>query len=419
MRHVVFVEVNRKGIGAIESALGKSLKVTFVYAHKYKNLFNLDLERLKHLNIDIEECTDTIDKNSLLQKLVEINRVKKIDHLIGLFDLNVETIAYCAKELDIFFTSYDSVCKAKSKVKTREALAASGLNNLRWVNIKSKDDIEKVGDEFFPAILKPVSLGGSINVSKCLSRAHCLQLYDQARDTLNSINIEDLGKGDYILEEFADGALYSSEVLAINGDYSILCSGQRKTYSKNSIVELGTTCPPICDDSTVQLMESYAMDVCKALGLDHGIFHVEYILSGGKPVLVEANPRLMGGNGPVTISHMIQQNVFDVLVTLFCEKKVLNFKKSSTSITSRVLAPGAPGKLNSNVDLEFLSPFRKHIKTLNFDKDSLPECVESAENNFDILGSFEVVANSPQESLKVANEIQRLFENALGIKLAE
>lgn len=94
-----------------------------------------------------------------------------------------------------------------------------------------------------------------------------------------------------------------------------MVSGRHRAQ-QDETYELGATMPaPISNNDRLKCI-AYAIEVVKALGLNFGIFHLEMIVDQGKPVLVEANPRLMGANMPRIFQETTSVNIYESLIKI-------------------------------------------------------------------------------------------------------
>src|SRR5206468_1631395 len=84
----------------------------------------------------------------------------------------------------------------------------------------------------------------------------------------------------------------------------------------DEVVELGGFMPARLDPATWRACEDYAVRVCRALGLDLGIFHLEIIVTADGPRLVEANPRMMGGALPLIYERFTGHSIQDHLIAV-------------------------------------------------------------------------------------------------------
>lgn len=178
------------------------------------------------------------------------------------------------------------------------------------------DAAEAIG---YPVIVKPVLGIGkavtSIAPDPPAVRAH-FAVAAAERDELTE-GLARRSDERYLVEELVSGDLYSVEVAASEGRLVPLVCANGKVSRETPVRELGCTVPsglPAADESAPCRC---AVDVCRALGLDLGILHVEVMgtASGFRPI--EVDPRLTGGSLPDTISSVAGVDVSALSVDLF------------------------------------------------------------------------------------------------------
>jgi biotin carboxylase len=421
MMHLFFSELNLKGYNAIKTAKLMGCEVTYFYSEKYRQLFVKDTFDQICLHADrVIAVENSFSFDCLFEAVSKVHEKYPIDAGIALLDYNIAAISKTCDRLGIRFTSDHAISICRDKSKVRKLLSENGIRNTRWSLIRSESDlIEAAKNVRFPSILKPASSAGKLGCFLVKTFDELRERYLELLRTEQLVGIEksQLISSEMLLEEFVEGELFSVEVASSLGEVKALCVGQRHCFSEDQRVELGTTVPPRISSEKTREIEDYAIQIVSLIGLDVGIFHVEIMLGKSGPVLIEVNPRMMGGNGPVTISHSIQKNVYELLIQLFCGKPIPSFIHSSNAITSRVLASATDEVLHTLPSLAPLVNFKDSILGFHVNA-SLGQRLQRASSNFGIIGSFEVIGSTPQESFDKANQIQSIIEKDIQIPLA-
>ncbi|CAM5607374.1 hypothetical protein SGLAM104S_04836 [Streptomyces glaucescens] len=170
----------------------------------------------------------------------------------------------------------------------------------------------------YPVIVKPVlGIGKAVtNITRSPTEleAHFARA-DAVRADLEQGMASQLDER-FIVEALAHGDLYSVEVAA-DGETCVplVCVG-RKVGLDNPVLELGCTVPSGLPAGQERELGDYAVRVCRALGLDLGVFPVEVMHSEAGFRLIEVNPRLTGGALPDSIDAVADRDIFALLVDL-------------------------------------------------------------------------------------------------------
>jgi len=213
------------------------------------------------------------------------------DALIAFSDLFVTQANEAAMLLGVKHPhSAGSPAVSRDKARVRAALDHAGIANARWGTIKASAErpTSPVG---YPAIVKPVDGSGSWDVR----RVTCDQeLQDacaaHAKRTTYGRNVAP--RRQLLCEEELIGDLVSAEGFVRGADVEIWGHSSRTLSDPPYYIETGCAFGAATADGG---LDDYVHAVVAATGLRFGAFHMEVILTQAGPVLVELNPRLIGG----------------------------------------------------------------------------------------------------------------------------
>ena len=153
--------------------------------------------------------------------------------------------------------------------------------------------------------------------------------------------------------------------------------------------------------------------MCNALNLDYGIFHIEIMLTDRGPVLVEANPRLMGGVMPTIYEYAIGKPVFDYVFDLYgCKACDNNYPSAQQTVTVRKIIPLEDGKINQDINLEWL---HHHDNISIFYRDNIQSCQQVTAGQ--LLGRILVKGETFDAAKNTADQLLLNIENQIGFKL--
>ncbi|CAM3376591.1 conserved hypothetical protein [Xenorhabdus nematophila ATCC 19061] len=417
MKHIVFIDANNSTIQSMDEALKKGYKVTFFRqsnAFFYQNNVYTQsvLERL-HAIVDMQNDTDD---NEIAHLLGNILRHESIDGVIAPLDRSLEAVAEACKRCDIPFTNLQGVKNARDKSKARAILREHHVPTIRsWVAY-TPDEANAIFTQYTsPFIFKPVSGFDSLHAVKVSTHE---EVTKAAMDILNAgKNIaqpyrEIFSRG-ILIEEFLSGMLISAEVGIYNGLFFPFMISGRSQSRFNECIELGSLMPAaLSNEQKIECFE-YAKSVCRALVLDHGIFHIEMMYTKTGPILVEANPRLMGGVMPEIYHQATGESIYPALFTIaMCSNDPISISMANRAVTVRKIMPLADGIISDDF---YIDDIKNNPNLVNFYADKLLHSQNVHKN--EVLGRIMVAHNDLDKANLIADEILLDIESRIGIKI--
>jgi biotin carboxylase len=370
MPHLVFVDCNVSGISAMATAQGLGYDVSFIRSSGHARLY----QHHPQLPSVLDNCRKvlTVDNTASVASLVaafrEIDGLLRIDGAIATLDVVVGPLAEAAEAVGIRFTDARAVRYARDKSKCRALLERLGLSQPRYAVVQSAEELRQACDRVgFPAVMKPPSGTGSMFVRVVHDRDELREAYAAYRRDVGELCPEDRQSFDerVLLEQYVEGPLFSVEALAQDGDYQVIGTLLRRRAAEDEAIELGSFAPAPFDATTQAKVESQAKEILGVLGLDLGVFHIEFILGDQGPVLVDVNPRLIGGVGPALIGATWDVKVYELLVKLHAGLPVQRLpEQPSASSVSFLMALASPARMPEEFDLSFLESWEHKIRHL-------------------------------------------------------
>lgn len=320
MPHVVIYDTNEAGLGAIAAAKRLGHRVTFV--DHVGARFYAESER----NRCAVEAADRVVRREWLTRpdvalevLRAIHRDEPVDAALTTNELAADPLARACAMVGIPFTDGEAVATARRKHLMRARLAQRGVRSARFEAVDPDDDpTAAAGRLGYPVIVKPTSGSLSLLAGVAENRDDLLRLAGRMRDELSDLPEswrEQYGRG-ILLEERLVGELVSVEIGMCRGEAVRFMVSGRIRAGHDETFELGSVVPADLPEDRVRDCFAYAEMVLEALGLDLGIFHLEVILTAAGPVLVEANPRIMGGPLPLLYNALCGRDIFEDLVSI-------------------------------------------------------------------------------------------------------
>ena len=230
-------------------------------------------------------CVSTIDEEGVYQAAKDFGA----DGIMTLAtDMPMRSVAYACGKLGLTGIRYESAVKATDKGEMIRAFEEHGVEHPWYYILAAADDVSRLGDRIiYPCITKPTDNSGSRGVMLVNSR-------EELEDAL-SYSRENGRTGSVIVEEYMTGPEVSVEVMVLGGVPHVLQITDKLTTGAPHFVEMGHTQPSRLPKKDLEKIRDLACRAAKAVGITDGPAHVEIILTGSGPKMVELGAR-MGGD---------------------------------------------------------------------------------------------------------------------------
>jgi biotin carboxylase len=307
-KHIVFVDNNDCGILGLNTALNSGYSVTFIqskslhYGYQPVNLESILTRFNKFIlvdNIYSEETLEVIFKDLLKES--------NIDAVITVRQKCTLPLAKVAHKLGLVYNSVNSVEIACDKFLCRKHLKNAGIPSVNYSLISSSSEAVKAAASMkFPVVIKPSGGCQSLFVKVATNTDQVIDYFQEYSLGLQDLeaNFKSVIASPPLMEEYLNGRMLSVEAGISKGEFVVFTIGERKRYSKNEAIELGTTVPaPISIDEWNEVSK-YAELLTRSINFEYGIFHIEVMLTKEGVRLIEFNPRLMGGTLPIVYNYI-------------------------------------------------------------------------------------------------------------------
>lgn len=213
-------------------------------------------------------------------------------------DFGIITAAYLSEKLDLpGHDSYETTLtlhhKDRFKQFSREHHICTPLAK-HYDNINNA--LEDRQNWKYPVIVKPIDLTGGKGVGTAQDEVQYEEAVKKAMQMSPS--------GRIVAEPFIEGTQHSFSTFLVQGKVAAYFSDNEYSYLNPYLVS--TSAGPATD---VQLVEktliSEAEKIAALLGLKDGVFHYQYLLSGGAPHIIEITRRCSGDMYPVPVEHAL------------------------------------------------------------------------------------------------------------------
>ncbi|WP_299775923.1 ATP-grasp domain-containing protein [uncultured Tateyamaria sp.] len=409
MKHVVFVDTSIIGLRALRAAKKAGHYVSFIGSRRLEKLVgSFEVLRDQTLTDQVVVIETSQDEVALLQATREIATGRAVDAMFTVVEACVEPVAKCARTLDITCTDPEAVTLSQDKALCRQRVADHGLASIKHAVVDNLADALRAAEYIrYPLMAKPNRGALSLRALKIEDESQLRDYFSSLDDGLDAPDgFLDALSQNTILEHYVDGPLFSVEIAVAGGEVHPLALSWRKRCAVNPAIELGTVIPAPVSTSIRNEMLEYATAVVNACGLDLGIFHVELIYGSDGPMLVEVNPRIMGGNIPAVFVLATDTDPFALLVEIFLTGHLSPACYDVSPVRAAVtrnLGPKREGLLPESLPDDWDVPFRDLLSAYSY-KYSAGGLVPEMNNTFYPF-HFQLVRPSSIEASLIAEWI--------------
>lgn len=210
-------------------------------------------------------------------------------------DRPMKSVAFVAEKLQLPGISTEVADKATDKIKMIKCFEINNIPHPRFYVISTLKELQDILlIKGTPFILKPDISSGSLGVV-------LINHYEDAGKAYNyskSFSISGL----LLAEEYMQGPEVSVEIIRIMGKSYVLAITDKLTTGNPYFVEIGHSQPSQLSNHNIEQIKDVAIKAVEAIGIDNNPAHVEIILTGDGPKLVELGAR-MGGD--CICSHLV------------------------------------------------------------------------------------------------------------------
>ncbi|MGH0004769.1 ATP-grasp domain-containing protein [Pseudovibrio ascidiaceicola] len=423
MAHICFIDSSSTGLNALKTAQRLGHDVTLVIPEKVSVLSMMNVPSSKVDNfLGPKGRSLTVDDADLEATVLKVNRDRKIDLVLTTSELAVMPTANLAKKLNTRYDSPEALDKTVYKNRCREILAQNNIRSTPFAIVSSFEEaINSLASIGYPAVLKPTR-GVAKEASAILYNETDLRSFFDAYTAgqTTSPGIEEFLSAEFVIEAYIQGPLHSAEVLAVDGIVHILTTTQRERAKHDQLIETIASMPSMLTDQEISITQNYLQSIFNVLGLEIGIYHIEFIWSPSGPVLVEINPRMMGGIAPLLFEQLTGADPYELMINAHLSaaepKKWPQFKGNA----GVMMAVGSPngGKLPEDAaELveSVLADYEVLVNTLNV---SANQVLPPFKGNFSTLGILALRSPDKTKSLEIASELLLHLERVLQIEIA-
>ena len=426
MAHVAFVDSGPTALRAFEVAQRLGHRVTFFQPEdvSYLRMHGVSTTAVNTALCRVDEVIPIAClAEDLTAGATALHQRIPIDAIVTTAEVAAIPVAKTAETLNLPTASSNALSLAVDKHKCRERLRSAGVTSPGFARVSTYENaVDALKDIGLPAIIKPTR-------GVCKEGAFVLTRNDDLADFFDgqSTRAEILDSGlmtflseDYIVETYIQGKLCSAEFIVVDGVVRPIIISGRQRALHNPLIEVTVEMPSGLRVEQSDSVWAYVAQVVSALGIDFGLYHVEFIMTVHGPVLVEVNSRIMGGMGPVLYEALTGMNLFETLIRLHLGENV-PVPKPKIAKAGLVIAFGP---VETGIVPEDLESKLERIKRvydpfwLSFKLRPGQRFTASA-GNFGIIGTAGVAHDSVAAVHEVGCRLIEDVSTALGAELAQ
>src|ERR1700733_139128 len=189
--------------------------------------------------------------------------------------------------------------RMRDKWAMRRALDGSGLAPVGAAPLTERSDIDRFADRYgYPLIVKPADGTASYGVFRLDGPRDADAVWQQVA-ALRGHRMQrasmPLSIGDFIIEQYVDGAEFSVECFSFAGRHVVIAVTEKLTADEH-FAELGHLMPARLDAHAEAALREATSRLLDAVGLRDGLSHTEVRLGRDGPAIIETHNRF-GGDG--------------------------------------------------------------------------------------------------------------------------
>jgi biotin carboxylase len=212
-------------------------------------------------------------------------------------DIGVSTAAYVAEALGLPGIGFETALNCTDKARMRTRTAAAGCDAPRFRVVHNEPELGAVTKLGFPLTVKPLDNQSGRGVTRVGSAEDLYGAYLQARQKSRHSPA-------VLAEEWIQGVEYIVDGFVVAGEPTVLGVARKTPNAHNPTVADHITYQSSFSDDTRERLAAANRRVLAALGLRHGVFHVEYKVRGTQVFPIDVAAR---GGGVMIYTHVLPQ----------------------------------------------------------------------------------------------------------------
>ena len=235
-------------------------------------------------------------------------------------DFGIITAAYLSEKLGLpGHDSYETTLTLHHKDRFKQFAKEHHIATPLAQHYDDMNSALKYGQEqTYPMIVKPIDLTGGKGVQAVRDEIQYRLAVKKAMQMSPS--------GRIVVEPFIEGTQHSFSTFLVQRKVAAYFSDNEYSYLNPYLVS--TSAGPATDVGLIkEILIQEAEKIADLLGLKDGVFHYQYLLSGGKPHIIEITRRCSGDLYPTPVEHALKIPWAEWIVRAECGMGCESFPK--------------------------------------------------------------------------------------------
>ena len=404
MAHILLLEVpGGNDFTVLEDAAAMGHKVTFFTADAgFYQRQGGAVTNAMALSRDVVEVRP-YSYAALEHRAREVHRQRPFDAIVCILDIRMIDASLLAQALGLRFLNPATTRMARDKFSVREALARHGVRQPAFALAESSNDLRRAAAAIgYPVLVKPSDGYGSQNVTAVFSDTD-LEALISSRDA-GAGQSADYGLGvrannRLSVEQYVRGRMIGCDVFTSEQGRILLGINDKLMFPPPSFAIRGSCFPS--DRFDTAAIRDYAFQILDAIGFDFGAAHIEMIVAGDGPYLVEVNTRLVSAQIPFQMGYALQRSIYADLINLHLGQGLTDRQEIKAHWFSAIrwIVADRPGRLET-IELPVdASPFVRRVALFK----ATGDVVCPPLSNGDRIGYVIAVGESQAEAERTAD----------------
>ena len=185
------------------------------------------------------------------------------------------------------------------KNEMQNRLAENGVRSIKGKVVYSIEEAVEFyeNESLKEVVIKPLYSAGSTSVRICLN---CEELIENVEQLFNEMNFYGEELTELLIQERINGIEYIVNTVSHKGIPRVTTVWKYTKIKTSDGATIADSCETVNELNLGEAeMVEYAYKVAKAIGIQYGPVHGEYMIDEKGPVLIEVNCRPMGANMPI------------------------------------------------------------------------------------------------------------------------
>ncbi len=231
------------------------------------------------------------------EKMLDIFKDKGIDAICSCAnDFGAITAAYLSENLSIpGHDTYENALIIHHKDKFKAFAQKYDIHTPKAVSFDTIEEAISYADSIdYPQIIKPIDLTGGKGVTTVKNFLEYKVAVNKAFEMSKNKRI--------VVEPYITGTYHSFSIFLVNKKVYAYFSDNEYSYINPFLVT--TSAGPATDvDKVKDILINDSEKIAGVLDLSDGVFHLQYVLAGGKPYILEIARRCSGDFYPVPVEY--------------------------------------------------------------------------------------------------------------------